>query len=187
MLACSIPCMTCLSAGVSDNEYENDGRDDSAESQQGWNILTGSRRPSSVTISLDGVDSRLLNKLDMKFQRLSNESRKSSLARRRIATCRECPLVISWGHSWVDPTLLGLMKTFINKNISRDPASSSDIIAFLRVKLMLSLYKVRSQNVKTDHMIRWESHALIIGFPRYVLWSSKCWFLPIVNVWDVKS
>ena len=84
-----------LSAGVSDNEYENDGRDDSAESQQGWNILTGSRRPSSVTISLDGVDSRLLNKLDMKFQRLSNESRKSSLARRRIATCRECPLVIS--------------------------------------------------------------------------------------------
>ena len=32
-----------LSAGVSDNEYENDGRDDSAESQQGWNILTGSR------------------------------------------------------------------------------------------------------------------------------------------------
>ena len=32
-----------LSAGVSDNDDENDGRDDSAESQQGWNILTGSR------------------------------------------------------------------------------------------------------------------------------------------------
>ena len=86
-----------LSVGVSDNEDENDGRDDSAESQrQGWNILMGSRRPSSVTISLDGIDSLLLlKKLDMKFQRLSNESRKSSLARRRIATCRECPLVIS--------------------------------------------------------------------------------------------
>ena len=36
--------MNDLSAGgVSDNDDENDGRDDSAESQQGWNILTGSR------------------------------------------------------------------------------------------------------------------------------------------------
>ena len=85
-----------LSAGVSDNDDENDGRDDSAESQQGWNILMGSRRPSSVSsISLDGVDSRLLKKLDMKFQRLSNKSRKSCLARRRIPTCYNCPLVIS--------------------------------------------------------------------------------------------
>ena len=31
-----------LSAGVSDNDDENDGQDDSAESQQGWNILMGS-------------------------------------------------------------------------------------------------------------------------------------------------
>jgi hypothetical protein len=32
-----------LIAGVSDNDDENDGRDDSAESQQqGWNILMGS-------------------------------------------------------------------------------------------------------------------------------------------------
>jgi hypothetical protein len=43
----------------------------------------------------------------------------------------------------MDPTLLGLMKTFINMNISRDPASSSDIIVFLRVELMLSFHKVR--------------------------------------------
>jgi hypothetical protein len=35
-----------LSAGVSNNDDENDGRDDSAESQQGWNILMGSRKPS---------------------------------------------------------------------------------------------------------------------------------------------
>ena len=46
--------------------------------------------------------------------------------------------------AFMDPTLLGLMKAFINKNISSDPpASSSDIIAFLRVELMLSFYKVR--------------------------------------------
>ena len=43
----------------------------------------------------------------------------------------------------MNPTLLGLMKTFINKNISGDPASSSDIIAFLRVELMISFYKLR--------------------------------------------
>ena len=51
-----------LSVGVTDNDDENDGRDDSAKSQQGWNILMGSRRPSSVSISLDGVDSHLLKK-----------------------------------------------------------------------------------------------------------------------------
>ena len=51
-----------LSAGVSDNDDENYGRDDSVESQQGWNILMGSRRPSSVSISLDGVDFCILKK-----------------------------------------------------------------------------------------------------------------------------
>ena len=43
----------------------------------------------------------------------------------------------------MDPTLLGLLKTFINKNISRDPVSSRNRIAFLRVELMLSFYKVK--------------------------------------------
>jgi hypothetical protein len=38
-----------LSVGVSDNDNENDGLDDSAESQQEWNILMGSRRPSITT------------------------------------------------------------------------------------------------------------------------------------------
>ena len=53
-----------LSACVSDNDDENDGQDDSAESQQGRNILMGSSRrsPSSVSISLDGVDSCCLLK-----------------------------------------------------------------------------------------------------------------------------
>ena len=55
--------------------------------------------------------------------------------------------------AFMDPTLfLELMKTFINKNISRgDPASSSDIMAFLRVKLTLSFYK--GKKVKISRQI----------------------------------
>ena len=121
-----------LSAGVSDNDNENDGRDDSVESQQRWNILMGSRRPSSVSISLDGVDSRLLKKARHEAPEAIKRIKEKLFGKEK-----NC-------NAFMDPTLLGLMKkTFINKNISRDPASSSNIIAFLHVELMLSFYKVR--------------------------------------------
>jgi hypothetical protein len=45
----------------------------------------------------------------------------------------------------MDPLLLGYMKIVINSNIScSNPVSSSEIMAFVRVELMLSFYKVRN-------------------------------------------
>ena len=146
MLACwhagMLNAMYDLSAGVSDNDNENDGRDDSAaESQQGWNILTGSRRPSLVTISLDGVDSRLLKKGQHEVPEFIKRIKEKLFGKKKNRDMSR----VSPGdflRAFMDPTLLGLMKTFINKNISRDPVSSSDTVAFLRVELLLSFYKV---------------------------------------------
>ena len=45
---------------------------------------------------------------------------------------------------FMDPQLLGYLKTFINSNMTSDPVSSLDIIAFICVELMLSSYKVRT-------------------------------------------
>ena len=132
-----------LSAGVSDNDDENDGQDDSAESQQGWNILMGSRRPSSVSISLDGVDSRQLKKAWHEVPEVIKRIKEKLFGNKKK---NRDMLQVSSGdflRAFMDPTLLGLIKTFINKNISRDPASSSEIIAFLHVKLMRSFNNVR--------------------------------------------
>ena len=140
-----------LSAGVSDNDDDNDGRDDSAESQQGgWNILMGSRRPSSVSITLDGVDSRLLKKARHEVPEVIKQIKEKLFGKKKN---RDMSRVHpgDFLRAFMDPTLLGLMKAFINKNISSDPASSSDIIAFLRVELMLSFYK--GKKVKMSRLI----------------------------------
>ena len=109
-----------LSADVSDNDDENDGRDDSAESQQGLNILMGSsRRPSSVTISLDGVDSRQPKKawyevpeFIIKWIKEKHFGKKKNRDMSRVSPG-------DFLRAFTDTTtLLGLMKTFINKQES---------------------------------------------------------------------
>ena len=105
----------------------------------------GSRRPSSVSISLDGVDSRrLLKKARHEVPEVIKRIKEKMFGKKKNRNM----LQVSPGdflRAFMDPsTLLGLMQTFINKkNISRDPASSSNIIAFLHVELMLYFYKVR--------------------------------------------
>jgi hypothetical protein len=43
----------------------------------------------------------------------------------------------SYLKAFMDPQLLGYLKTIINANMASDPVSSLDIIAFIRVELML--------------------------------------------------
>jgi hypothetical protein len=57
--------------------------------------------------------------------------------------------------TFMDPNFLGYMKAFVNSNMSNsnDIVSSSDIIAFIRVELMISFYKVSTRdnvNVSTS-------------------------------------
>ena len=44
--------------------------------------------------------------------------------------------------AWMDANLLGHVKQFINKNLSGDAVSNSEILAFIRIELMLSFYRV---------------------------------------------
>ena len=69
----------------------------------------------------------------------------------------------------MDPSLLGLMKMFINKNICRDPASSSDIIAFLCVELLLSFYKARRSKCQDRSHVKVRISRFDYRFPLDVL------------------
>jgi hypothetical protein len=45
--------------------------------------------------------------------------------------------------AWMEANLLGHVKQFINKNLaSGDPVSTSEILAFIRIELMLMFYQV---------------------------------------------
>ena len=46
--------------------------------------------------------------------------------------------------AWLDPQLLGHFKTFINTNLVSDPASNSDITAFVRVLIYFILYHINN-------------------------------------------
>jgi hypothetical protein len=142
-----------LSAYVSegDNDDESDGSSATVPSHQparegatiqGWTYLTGNKAPATITISIDGVDRRLLDKAREEVPIvLENIKRKIFGSNRHRDMSKVLPG--DFLKAFMDPHLLGYMKTFINTNLPNDPVSSSDIIAFIRVELMLSFYKVR--------------------------------------------
>ena len=79
--------------------------------------------------------------------------------KRKIGVRRDCDVRTSSPgdclKAFMDPNFLGYMKAFVNSNMSNsnDIVSSSDIIAFSRVELMISFYKVRTRdnvNVSTS-------------------------------------
>jgi hypothetical protein len=124
----------------SDNELggTSNGSDTSS---QGWTYLTGSCRPK-IFISIDGVDKRLLDRAREEVPAvLMNVKKKLGYRRDRDAH------TLSPGDylkAFMDPMFLGYMKAYINTHITNrnDIVSSSDIIAFIRIELMISFYKV---------------------------------------------
>jgi hypothetical protein len=135
----------CLS---SDDDDDDDDESDSTSHQvedathgQGWTYLIGNNRTPAVTISIDGVDQRLLDRARQEVPEVLQRIKKKVFGTARNRDMSK----VSPGNflkAFMDPHLLGYMKTFINTNMSSDPVSSSDIIAFIRVELMLSFYKV---------------------------------------------
>jgi hypothetical protein len=134
-----------LSAYASNDDGGNDDESDSSSagqssSSQGWTYLVGNKAPA-VSISIDGVDLRLLEKArDEVPTVLDNIKRKVFGSKRYRDMSKVSPG--DFLKAFMDPQLLGYLKTFINANMTSDPVSSSDIIAFIRVELMLSFYKV---------------------------------------------
>ena len=137
------------------NEDESDEEIDETRNRgdtscQGWTFLTGSNRPE-IFISVDGIDKRLLDRAREEVPAVLMKIKKKLGFRhdRNIRT-------LSPGDSlkaFMDPMFLGYMKAYINSHINNrnDDVSSSDIsIAFIRIELMLSFYKVRTVLMLVD-------------------------------------
>ncbi|KAI2505089.1 hypothetical protein MHU86_9365 [Fragilaria crotonensis] len=150
-----IDTMFDLSAYVSDNDDEDADSDDDLDSgpnlggrnngrdhvSQGWTYLSGPDAPN-ISISIDGgVDKRLLERARQEVPTVLLKVKRKIYGKRhrnvRQISPGECL------KAFMDPHFLGYMKAYINTNMSSDDAvSSSDVIAFIRVELMLSFYKV---------------------------------------------
>ena len=164
-----------FSAYVSEGNDDDDESDESssgplpghaATSQQGWTYLTGNKTPD-VSISIDGVDHRLLEKAREEVPIvLGNIKRKIFGSNRNRDMSKASPG--DFLNAFMDPHLLGYMKTFINSSMVNDPVSSSDIIAFIRVELMLSFYKVRT-TIKGGRQYSFLHSSLL-----FLLFHSRC-------------
>ena len=184
-----------LSAYVSgtnkDDNDDDESDDDDSYSQHGgrnnhqdaashqWTYLTGSNRPVEVFISINGVDNRLLDR--------AREEDPSVLLKlkRKIGVRRDRDVrTLSTGDclkAFLDPNFLGYMKAFVNSNMSNcnDLVSSSDIVAFIRVELMISFYKVRRRdNVSVSTSLHKQFHHGLTSFFRFSCSPPSCRFLP---------
>jgi hypothetical protein len=151
-----IDTMFNLSAYVSDNDDEDVDSDDDHDSgpnlggrnngrdhvSQGWTYLTGPDAPN-ISISIDGVDKRLLERARQEVRTVLLKVKRKIYGKRHRNVCQLSPGECL--KAFMDPHFLGYMKAYINTNMSSDDAvSSSDLIAFIRIELMISFYKVRT-------------------------------------------
>ncbi len=77
--------------------------------------------------------------------------------------------------AFMDPNFLGYMKAFVNSNMSNsnDIVLSSDIIAFIRVELMISFFKVRTRdNVNVSTSLHKQFHQWTNQLFPFLLFSS---------------
>ena len=114
-----------------------DGYDDDDEQVGNWNII----RDYETSIEVDSVDQHLLDvarsEIPIVLARLE-----AKMFGGRTRNLNNVP-TLKFLQAWMDANLLGHIKQYINKNmLSGDPVSISEILAFLRVELMLSFYSI---------------------------------------------
>jgi hypothetical protein len=139
-----------LCAYVENNNDDEDDSDDEnnlnlnatrqSANQAGWTYLT-TGEDLSVTISIDGVDQRLLAKAREEVPAVLDKIKRKLFGKRKRDMSKVSPA--DFLKAFMDPHLLGYMKAFINSNDSgNNPVTSTEVMAFVRVELMLSFYKV---------------------------------------------
>jgi hypothetical protein len=143
-----------VDAAASDHSDLQDDDDLSVEDGDGgdlgtWNFLHN----FPVSVQIDSVDQDLLDQAREEVPIVLNRIRRKIFGRRRRAKKPNTITPSQFLEAWMDANLLGHMKSFINQNLMGDPVSSSDIIAFVRVELMLSFYSV-SPNLYFDPVER---------------------------------
>jgi hypothetical protein len=145
-----------LSAYVSDNDDKDVESDDDHDSganlgrrnnvqghvSRGWTYLTGPDAPK-VSISIDGMDERWRERTRQKVPAVLLKARRNISGKRYWDASKLSPGDCL--KAFKDPHFLRCMKAYINTNMrSNDAVLSSDLIAVIRVELMISLYKVRT-------------------------------------------
>ena len=135
-----------------DTDYNSDGEFDmedilahceSLEAEEGdfdetiwtWRLIDDYH----TVVDLDGIDQDLLNLAREEVPVILDRLKLKLFGRRSRIISKVSPL--NFLKAWIDPTLLGFLKSFLNKNLTA-PVSDSEILAFIRVELMLSFYKV---------------------------------------------
>ena len=148
-----------LSAYVSDNDNDKEDESDAdnedfptllprrngSDASHGWTYLTGDALAPDVAISIDGVDHRLLARAREEVPAVLDKIKRKLFGKRHRDMSKVLPG--DFLKAFMDPHLLGYMKAFINNNMrSSNPVTSAEILAFIRVELMLSFYKVRGSH-----------------------------------------
>jgi hypothetical protein len=123
-----------FSADVSEDENDVEARDENDVEARGW---TRVKNPP-ILISIDGIDQRLLKTAREEVPIVLNNIKRKLFGRRK----RDISKVSAseFLKAWIDASFLGHVRSFVNTNIC-DPVSKSEIIAFVKVELMLSFYK----------------------------------------------
>ena len=117
---------------VEDSLLEDD--DDDGAELGNWTFLDN----FPVRVVIDSVDQDLLEQAREEVKIVMDRIRTKIFGRRRRPPKLDTITPSQFLQAWMDGNLLAHMKTFINQNLTGDPVSSSDIIAFVRVELMLS-------------------------------------------------
>lgn len=114
-----------LNSTEDDVDEENAGAGGDEERVGNWEIIT----EYNTTIEIDSIDQHLLDvartEIPIVLGRL-----KAKMFGGRSRNLNTIP-ASKFMQAWMDATFLGYVKQFVNKNLTGDPVSNSEILAFI--------------------------------------------------------
>ena len=115
---------------------ENEDTDVEEVNIGAWNMV----RDYETTVEVDGVDQHLLAIAREEVTIVLNHVRVQIFGGkvRHLHTLSPARFL----EAWMDQSFLCYVKQYINKNLSGNPVSNSEILVFIRVELMLLFYRV---------------------------------------------
>jgi hypothetical protein len=115
---------------------EDDDAGGDEEQVGSWEIITD----YETTIEIDSIDQYLLDAARTEIPIVLGRL-KAKMFGGRSRNLNTIP-ASKFLQAWMDANFLGYIKQFVNKNLTGDPVSNSEILAFIQVELMLSFYRV---------------------------------------------
>jgi hypothetical protein len=128
--------MYSSTSNVMDGADEDDDAGGDEEQVGSWEIITD----YETTIEIDSIDQYLLDAARTEIPIVLGRL-KAKMFGGRSRNLNTIP-ASKFLQAWMDANFLGYIKQFVNKNLTGDPVSNSEILAFIQVELMLSFYRV---------------------------------------------